>query len=171
MRASTKELYRKARKQQLSHGQALRLYTEELNLAVYSGFHDWHTDGDSFEKSASMQLWLLVSRNASDGTRELVGNQTSLMVVPADVYAQYEATIAYHRRQEGPSKDDQCWLHMLDQLACTLRVEEGDAVLYRKGVYHRTQDALNDREVLSCDVQQAYSMVDGHHQEHGDLGL
>ena len=41
---------------------------------------------------------------------------------------------------------------MYDEIGCVIATNPGDAVYYRPGVYHRTQDTHNDREALSCDV-------------------
>ena len=129
-----------------SDNMVLGYLTEQLGIPLWSGFHDWHVDGVTSSAwgllAAAKQLWIMIDKNT---TR----HETDLVVVPKDAYAKYSSTIPSER---GDS-DRSCWDRVLDLLGCAVHAAPGDAVVYEQGIYHRTQDALNDREVLSADLQ------------------
>ena len=85
-------------------------------------------------------------------------NQTGLAVVPKDAYERYVGPSNFLDLGDASA----CRLaannfspdtpSILDELSCTINVEPGDAVYYSNLVWHRSQDALNDREALSMDV-------------------
>jgi hypothetical protein len=155
--------------------QSTRILTTATGAPFFDGLHWWHRD-----RQGGMlgKLWLLAWRA---GAHADSANQTGLAVVPADAFERYAGVRSAHgggpsaqKRRSGDgggggdgdddNDDDSrtCTFQaqnfspdkpsILDELSCTISVQPGDAVYYSNQVWHRSQDALNDREALSMDV-------------------
>mmetsp|Transcript_26078 Transcript_26078/g.62829 ORF Transcript_26078/g.62829 Transcript_26078/m.62829 type:complete len:483 (+) Transcript_26078:169-1617(+) len=114
--------------------------TERHNLPVFDAYHDWHVDNYG---NQDWHAWVLVQRNATDpkGNAE---HETGIVVIPADAYDEY-----------GPIPEElgkSCRDRIYNQLGCTIQVYEGDLVLYRVDLPHRTQDRINNRIAMTLEL-------------------
>ena len=131
--------------------QRSRLFTEATGAPFFDGLHWWHRDRQGGRLG---KLWLMTWRTGGGDS----ANQTGLAVVPKDAYERYVGPSNFLDLGDASA----CRLaannfspdtpSILDELSCTINVEPGDAVYYSNLVWHRSQDALNDREALSMDV-------------------
>ena len=147
---------------ELSEVTLYELLTHRIHLPVWPGFHDWHVDGDAEDVSASGLVWVMIEKNCSaDGVGGRRGD-SNLVLVPANAYAVYEERLQALLDGMPPQSsfavdwhtDEQeyCRYAMLNEISCLVKTAPGDAVAYTSNLWHRTQDALSDREALSCDL-------------------
>lgn len=93
-----------------------------------------------------------VSSSGQRATEELL-HETSLLVVPETAYRE-----CFGSQYSSVDNDllDRCgseFFEALDRMSCTLRLREGDLVLYRAKLWHRSQDSYNDRASLNLDLE------------------
>eukprot|EP00466_Bigelowiella_natans_P019969 jgi/Bigna1/86093/estExt_fgenesh1_pg.C_80066 len=131
--------------------------TQSLNLPIHSGFHDWHTDGPSPDGGRYHKMFIMVDKDTRNGTMR---GHTNLMLIPRKNFYKFQRRMDVNAMTMGPLRS-RLYSHVgtihryhgLDQLACTIAMDPGDALFFMEDVWHRTQDMKTDRFSLIMDIQ------------------
>mmetsp|Transcript_24174 Transcript_24174/g.33521 ORF Transcript_24174/g.33521 Transcript_24174/m.33521 type:complete len:450 (+) Transcript_24174:118-1467(+) len=144
--------------------------TMKHNRPVFDGYHDWHMDttGVGIQGEGDVHEWLgwvMIERNVSEAVKDTGKHPgTGLVVIPVDAYAEYQERI--------PEWDFECRKKLYEEISCTLQLDEGDFVIYRADMLHRSQDRNNDRIALTVDIVPSYADTDDdmHHRDEAKNG-
>ena len=135
--------------------------TKVTGEPLCQGYHDWHMDGPhTYGRSHKMFVMISKSKSGtgahaystpqtsssqSAAERRHMRQHTNLRLLP--VMLRY----AHNCELELGSRGTGVW-PQLDAHSCVAEMEPGDVLFFREDVWHRTQDALYDRNALIVDI-------------------
>jgi len=133
--------------------------TKVTGEPLCQGYHDWHMDGPhTYGRSHKMFVMLSKSKSGTGAhtyaTPQTSSSQsaaewrhmrqhTNLRLLPTTL--RYAHNCELELRSLAPGS-------FLDTHSCVAEMEPGDVLFFREDVWHRTQDALYDRNALIVDI-------------------
>ena len=136
----------------LSKSELERHLSARFNVSFYTGFHEWHVDGDISHPKHDLGLenntdergdiWIPIETILSERNETFSG----IRVMPSSVFTQsgWDSITSLSEDEKHCAFDDNSF---------RVHANLGDIVYKRRGIYHRTDNIWHDREALVCDVR------------------
>eukprot|EP00467_Chlorarachnion_reptans_P025238 CAMPEP_0114537408 /NCGR_PEP_ID=MMETSP0109-20121206/29564_1 /TAXON_ID=29199 /ORGANISM="Chlorarachnion reptans, Strain CCCM449" /LENGTH=268 /DNA_ID=CAMNT_0001721299 /DNA_START=236 /DNA_END=1042 /DNA_ORIENTATION=- len=120
---------------------------------LYTGYHGWHADGPDPHGGRYHKIFTMVWKEGSKYSKEhsnlmLIPYQMQMVAAKSPLFLKYADAIEFYSRISSATMGN-----VMDELACTVKMDPGDIIFFSENIQHRTQDMQVSRFAIIFDVQ------------------